>query len=79
MVSVNVVYVTGKSQKVGVGGVTVLTHVEERERVLACTTLAGMGFGLTKDLVDVLVLDYFKGKQIPFTNGCLAGIGGSDL
>ena len=42
------------------GGSTVLTQEEESEIVLTCQVLAGMGFPLTKDYVEVVVRDYLK-------------------
>ena len=51
-----------------VRGPTVLSTQVEREIALACTTLADMGFGLTKDLIDVVIVDYLKdnGIENPF-------------
>ena len=59
------------SKKVGAGGPTVLTPDIEREIALTCTTLADMGYGLTKDLVEVVIYDYLKENDIPnpFTGG----------
>ena len=63
-------HLKGKSKQVGAGGPTVLSTQVEREIALACTTLADMGFGLTKDLIDVVIVDYLKdnGIENPFAN-----------
>ena len=53
------------SKKVGAGGPTVLTPDMKREIALTCTTLADMGYGLTKDLVEVVIYDYLKENDIP--------------
>ena len=37
----------------------------EKEIVLACTTLAGMGYGLTRELVEQIVYEYLKDNEIP--------------
>lgn len=55
----------GKSKQVGAGGPTVLPPAVEKEIALACTALAEMGFGLTKDLVGVVIVDYLKSNNIP--------------
>ena len=65
-------HVHGKSTKIGVGGPTVMTPREEQEIVLTCQVLADMGFGLTKELIEVVVLDYIKENNIKvpsFTGG----------
>ena len=53
-----------KSHKIGAGGPTVLAPSEEQEIVISCQVLAEMGFGLTKDLVEVVVMDYIKENNI---------------
>ena len=47
-------HLSEKHTKVGTGGPTVLTYTEEREIVLSLIALKEMGFGLTKDLVDII-------------------------
>ena len=47
-------HLSEKHTKVGTGGPTVLTYTEEREIVLSLIALREMGFGLTKDLVDII-------------------------
>ena len=58
-------HVSRKYEQVGKGGPTVLTSTEEREIALTCMTLGDMGFGLTKDLVEVVLFEYIKEQQIP--------------
>ena len=48
-------HLKGKSKKVGAGGPTVLMVAEEREVALTCLALADMGFGLTRELVEVVM------------------------
>ena len=64
-------HVKGKVKKVGAGGSTVLSRQVEQEIVLSCIALADIGFGITKEIVDIVVHDYLEEKQIsnPFTNG----------
>lgn len=50
-------HVTSHRKQVGKGGPTVITHDEEREVVLTCMTLADMGFGLTKAVVEVVAFE----------------------
>ena len=50
----------GKSKRVGAGAPTVLSPREEQEIVLSCQVLTEMGFGLTKELVEVIVVDYIR-------------------
>ena len=47
-------HLSEKHTKVSTGGPTVLTYTEEREIVLSLIALREMGFGLTKDLVDIM-------------------------
>ena len=49
-------HVKGKAKKVGAGGSTVLSREVEKEIVLACIALADMGFGITKEIVDVVIV-----------------------
>ena len=64
-------HISGKSSKVGAGGVTVLTRSEEREIALTCMTLADIGYGLTREVVGAVVHDYLHENSIPnpFTDG----------
>ena len=64
-------HVTGKYSKVGAGGPTVLTYTEEREIALSLITLGEIGFGLTKEIANVVISDYLKENKIPnpFHNG----------
>ena len=51
-------HITGKAKKTGPGGPTVLPQAVEREMVLTCIALAEMGYGLTRDLVEVVIFEY---------------------
>ena len=66
-------HLKSKSMKAGAGGPTVLTAAEEREVALTCLALADMGFGLTRELVGVVLSDYLQDHSIPnpFTGGVL--------
>ena len=46
--------------KVGAGSPTILTENEEKEIVVSVQVLQEIGFGLTKELVGVVVRDYLK-------------------
>ena len=50
-------HLKGKSKKAGAGGPTVLMAAEEREVALTCLALADVGFGLTRELVEVVISD----------------------
>ena len=69
-------HVTSQRKQVGKGDPTVLTHDEECEIALTCMTLADMGFGLTKVVVEVIVFEYLKDKSIP--NPFNDGVPGKD-
>ena len=64
-------HLSGKSKKVCAGGPTVFTPSEEQDIVLSCVTLADMGYGVTKDVVDAVIYDYLREtkKPNPFTGG----------
>ena len=64
-------HLKGKVKCVGAGGPTVLSSAVEKEIAITCTTLADMGYGLTKDLVEVVIFEYLKDNHIPnpFTGG----------
>ena len=69
-------HLKGKSKTAGAGGPTVLSPDVEREISLACITLADMGYGLTRDLVEVVVFEYLKDQEIP--NPFVGGVPGRD-
>ena len=69
-------HLKGKSKKAGAGGPTVLTAAEEREVALTCLALADMGFGLTRELVGVVLSDYLQDHLIHLLGACRARIGG---
>jgi hypothetical protein len=69
-------HVKQKYTTIGAGGPTVLTCAEEREIALSLIALGEMGFGLTKELVNVVVRDYIREKQIP--NPFRDGVPGRD-
>ena len=56
---------------IGAGGPTVLQLKDEQEIVASCQTLAEMGFGMTKQLVENIVKDYIQENDIdtPFKDG----------
>ena len=64
-------HVTGKSSKVGAGAPTVLSYSEEQEIVITCQVLSEMGFGITRELIAVVISDYIReqGISTPFANG----------
>ena len=69
-------HISGRHEQVGKGGPTVLTSTEEREIALTCMSLGEMGFGLTRDLVEIVLFEYIKEQQIP--NPFPSGIPGRD-
>ena len=69
-------HIKGKSKSIGRGGATVLSGDVEREIVLGCTTLAEMGYGLTRELVEQIVYQYLKDNEIP--NPFVGGMPGRD-
>ena len=69
-------HLKSKSMKAGAGGPTVLTAAEEREVALTCLALADMGFGLTRELVGVVLSDYLQDHSIP--NPFTGGVPGKD-
>ena len=66
-------HLRNKSMKAGAGGPTVLTAAEEREVALTCLALADMGFGLTGELVGVVLSDYLQDHSIPNLTGGVPG------
>lgn len=69
-------HIKGVSKSTGAGGPTVLSRDVEREIVLACTTLAEMGYGVTRDLVEHIVSQYLLDNDIP--NPFVGGAPGRD-
>ena len=69
-------HISGRHEQVGKGGPTVLTSTEEREIALTCMSLGEIGFGLTRDLVEIVLFEYIKEQQIP--NPFPSGIPGRD-
>ena len=65
-----------QKSKIGAGGPTVLALAVEREIALTCVTPADMGFSLTQDLINGVIHDYIRDKQIP--NPFTAGVPGKD-
>ena len=53
---------------VGSGRPTVLTPAEEKEIVYSCQVLQEMGFGMTREMVGAIVVDYLTtvGRDNPF-------------
>ena len=65
-------HVRGKVAKIGPGAPTVLSEMEEKEIVISLQVLQEMGFGLTKELVGVVIRDYLKDQPYrpnPFRDG----------
>ena len=62
--------VLGKSNKRHGGRPTVLSKEEENEIVITCQVLQEMGFGMTREMVATVIMEYIrdKGLQSPFTN-----------
>ena len=58
-------HISGRHEQVGKGGPTVLTSTEEQKIALTCTSLGEMGFGLTRDLVEIVLFEFIKEQQIP--------------
>ena len=74
-------HISGKSSKVGAGGVTVLTRSEEREIALTCMTLADIGYGLTREVVGAVCMTTCMkiSSQIHSRTGFQGRIGGGDF
>ena len=65
-------HVSGRYSRIGAGGPTILSPAEEREIVITLQVLQEMGFGLTKNLVGVVIHDYLKDQPArpnPFQHG----------
>ena len=56
-------HVRGKVKKVGAGKPTVLTYAEEEEIVYCCQVLQEIGYGLTKEIVSSIVIDYLHAQK----------------
>ena len=69
-------HVHGTSKQIGASGPTVLQRSEEKEIAVACVSLAEMGFGITRKLVQVVLFDYLKDNDIP--NPFKGGVPGKD-
>ena len=55
-------HVKGKYDRIGSGRPTALTYDEEKEIVYCCQVLQEMGFGMTKEMVCAIVMDYLQLK-----------------
>ena len=65
-------HISGKSSRIGPGKPTILSPAEEKELVVTLQVLQEIGFGLTKDLVGVVIHDYLKDQPArpnPFQHG----------
>ena len=69
-------HVHDTAKQTGAGGPTVLQKSEEREIAVACVSLAEMGFGITRELVEAVLFDYIKDNDIP--NPFNGGVPGKD-
>ena len=59
-------------QRIGAGAPTILTAREEKEIVVSLQVLQEIGFGLTRDLVGMVIRDYLNDQPFrpnPFRNG----------
>ena len=54
--------------RIGAGHPTILTPEEEKEVVYSCQVLQEMGFGMTREMVGAIVVDYLttSGRDNPF-------------
>ena len=61
-------HLKNKAARVGAGRPTILTPAEENEIVISCQVLQELGFGLTKETVGAIVVDYCCsiGRNNPF-------------
>ena len=67
-------HVKERVTKIGAGAPTILTKEEEKEIVVSLQVLQEMGFGLTKELVGIIIRDYWNdqlhvGHSNPFSSG----------
>ena len=65
-------HINGRVSKIGAGAPTVLTEGEEKEIVVTLQVLQEIGFGLTRELVGVVVRDYLNDQPCrpnPFRDG----------
>ena len=63
--------------KIGAGAPTILTKEEEKEIVSILQVLQEMGFGLTKELVGIVIRDYLS-DQPGHPNPVSSGVPGED-
>ena len=54
------VHASGKYSSFGAGAPTILSSAEEKEIVVTVQVLQDIGFGLTKELVGIVIRDYLK-------------------
>ena len=61
----------GKASKVGAGRPTVFTEQEKKEIVISCQVLQGLGYGLTRDIVNDILRNFLKDlkRPNPFKDG----------
>jgi hypothetical protein len=65
-------HISGEYSKVGAGAPTILSPAEEKEIVITLQVLQEIGFGMTKELVGVVIHDYLKDQPTrpnPFQHG----------
>ena len=70
-------HIFGKHSRVGAEAPAILSPAEEKELVTTIQVLQEIGFGLTKDLVSVVICDYLK-DQPALPNPFKLGIPGQD-
>ena len=67
-------HISGEYSKAGAGAQTILSPVEEKEIVITLQMLQEIGFGMTKELVRVVIHDHLKDQPTrpnPFQHGVL--------
>ena len=65
-------HIKERMTKIGAGAPTIPTKEEEKEIVVTLQVLQEMGFGLTKELVGIIISDYLNdqpGRPNPFSSG----------
>ena len=75
-------HISGEYSKVGAEASTILSSAEEKEIVITLQVLQEIGFGMTKELVGVIIHDYLKDQPTrpnPFSMEYLVKIGGGSF
>ena len=75
-------HISDTNSGIGAGAPTILSPAEEKELVTTLQVLQEIGFGLTKELVGVVICDYLKDQPThlnPFQYGYQALTGGASF